>query len=338
MLRHALRMRPSRVLLSCRRRQASAAGPTAAECGPEKRGWAMVLGTGNLLKPKKLAVVCLAALASYLYVVFPWYPLWKISTTVSRAPEVWIDRKGCLFSSEKAIKSLIDYWMVTGDEISQGKKRSFMLFLGPNGVGKSTTIERAIAGRRGVVKVVVNVEPGKKVVVEKEVARSLGLDPQTADLQGFLMNLNSWLRWLPFFGCPLLLYVDVQVGNKNEQLSYSNCARIANSVRAFGRKYSYDQPTCPVVVEVSVLQIGDVLSQRVGSICEKLQIFPMSRAELFELFEKKHGHNRGWKQILGGAGYRDGLDLFYIKIGGNMRELEAIMNQSSVPDDFLHSM
>ena len=132
---------------------------------------------------------------------------------------------------------------------------SFVLVAGPEASGKTTCIEKAFDGWQGVAAVEVNLDatPPEAINFDEVVSRPLqhlkGLRSYTARSRVSLMD-DYCRKW---YGHPLVMIISIKSGNK--PLEGEQAQIVAGKVLDFGRGYTYDDPTCPIIFETSVPKV-----------------------------------------------------------------------------------
>ena len=140
-------------------------------------------------------------------------------------------------------------------EYNKRRRGCFVLVAGPQASGKTTSIEKAFEGWKGVRKIEVNLDA--KAVAAIDFAAVLSAD--FAHLKNMPVNvarsrvsmMDDYCRW--WYGHPLVIIVSIKSGNK--QLEGDQARVIAGKILDFGRSYTYDSPTCPIIFETSVPKV-----------------------------------------------------------------------------------
>ena len=131
----------------------------------------------------------------------------------------------------------------------------FVLVAGPQASGKTTSIEKAFEGWKGVRMIEVNLDA--KAVAAIDFAAVLSTD--FAHLKDMPVNvarsrvsmMDDYCRW--WYGHPLVIIVSIKSGNK--PLPGDQAQELAGKILDFGRSYTYDSPTCPIIFETSVPKV-----------------------------------------------------------------------------------
>ena len=130
----------------------------------------------------------------------------------------------------------------------------FVLVAGPQASGKTTSIEKAFEGWKGVSTIVMNLDATAGAADFAEV-----LSTDFAHLKGVPVNvarsrvsmMDDYCR--KWYGHPLVIIISIKSGNK--QLEGDQARVIAGKILDFGRGYTYDSPTCPIIFETSVPKV-----------------------------------------------------------------------------------
>ena len=123
----------------------------------------------------------------------------------------------------------------------------FVLVAGPEASGKTTCIEKAFDGWKGVRRIEVDLDatPPEAINFDEHLK---GLESYHARQR--VKKMDYCRKW---YGHPLILVISIKSGNK--QLEVDQARDIAGKILNFGRDYTYDNPTCPVIFETSVPQV-----------------------------------------------------------------------------------
>ena len=140
-------------------------------------------------------------------------------------------------------------------EYDKRRRGCFVLVAGPQASGKTTSIETAFEGWQGIATVKVNLDA---TAVEAIDFAAL-LSTHFAHLKGVPVNvarsrvlmMDDYCR--EKYGHPLVIIVSIKSGNK--PLPGDQADVIAGKILDFGRGYTYDEPTCPIIFETSVPKV-----------------------------------------------------------------------------------
>ena len=131
----------------------------------------------------------------------------------------------------------------------------FVLVAGPQASGKTTSIEKAFEGWKGIRMIEVSLDATAvaaidfAAVLSKDFAHLKDMPVHVARTRVSMMD-DFCRRW---YGHPLVIIVSINSGN--EPLSRVQAKVIAGKILDFGRRYTYDSPTCPIIFETSVPKV-----------------------------------------------------------------------------------
>ena len=130
----------------------------------------------------------------------------------------------------------------------------FVLVAGPQASGKTTSIEKAFEGWKGVRMIEVNLDATAVAAIDFAAVLSTNF----AHLKGVPVNVTRsrvsmmddyCRRW---YGHPLVIIVSI---NSGKPLEGDQARVIAGEILDFGRSYTHDSPTCPIIFETSVPEV-----------------------------------------------------------------------------------
>ena len=131
----------------------------------------------------------------------------------------------------------------------------FVLVSGPQASGKTTSIETAFDGWKGIATVKVNLDATAVEAIDfaallsTHFAHLKGVPGKVARSRVLMMD-DYCRKW---YGHPLVIIVSIKSGNK--PLPGDQADVIAGKILDFGRGYTYDEPTCPIIFETSVPKV-----------------------------------------------------------------------------------
>ena len=139
-------------------------------------------------------------------------------------------------------------------EYDKRRTGSFVLVAGPEASGKTTCIEKAFDGWKGVRRIEVDLDatPPEAINFDEVVSRPFQHRQGRERYERSRVSMmDDYCR--KRYGHPLVLVISIKSGNK--PLEGQQALSIAGKILDFGRGYTYDQPTCPVIFETSVPQV-----------------------------------------------------------------------------------
>ena len=135
------------------------------------------------------------------------------------------------------------------------RRGSFVLVAGPQASGKTTSIETAFDGWKGVRKIQVKLDAEAvstidfAEVLSRQFKHLKGLSDDVARERVSVMD-DYCQQW---YNHPLVIVISIKSGNK--PLESQQAVSIAGKILDFGRGSTYDAPTCPVIFETSVPKV-----------------------------------------------------------------------------------
>ena len=171
----------------------------------------------------------------------------------------------------------VDRLHTYGRTYNRHTKGKYVAVLGPQASGKTTTIEHAFGGRRGVhhYTVKLNTDDIDSLNMDNAVAGSLSFLPGSRQTTALTKLRRMDLLCRTVLRRPFVVVINLKSGGKGD-LGPIVVGKLAGKVADFGREVCYDRHICPVVFETSVPQLGDEIVKRSAGCCKPIHILPMS--------------------------------------------------------------
>ena len=114
-------------------------------------------------------------------------------------------------------------------------------------------------------------------------------------------------------------------------LSWCACDDIASTLGAFARNITYDNAARKLILEVSVSAVADITIERLN-MSDLVVVRPLPFEDFASVVKEvaKHGNDfRTLNKVLAGDEIEEVLKHYYIRRGGNFRDLDLILQSRS---------
>lgn len=209
------------------------------------------------------------------------------------------------------------------------QRRHFLVVTGESGAGKSTLIGDALAGERCVLQLIVELVPGERLNVQAAIFEKLEIDSHPGGIEALLDELAT--RCQRDVDRPVTVYIDLRAKTGSKAMTYDECALITLHVGSVARLLTYDTMSANVIVESSVSQVSDGLSEEYA-MSQILAISPLRFEPFKKAFESgPMGMSDAWRKLTETNVSKDQvLEHYYWRHGGNVRKFEKILAEPGV--------
>eukprot|EP01060_Flectonema_neradi_P002953 TRINITY_DN1184_c0_g1_i3.p1 TRINITY_DN1184_c0_g1~~TRINITY_DN1184_c0_g1_i3.p1 ORF type:complete len:571 (+),score=49.26 TRINITY_DN1184_c0_g1_i3:176-1888(+) len=213
----------------------------------------------------------------------------------------------------------------------------FLLLSGRKASGKTSLVRTALRGKTCVLEINKKLlDANERLDLEEIILKRLGCSPPYPNFE-FLMELLN-RQCLYDTGHILTIFLDIGIDQKTA-FSFENVQAFGGVIGGFGRDFTYDAHVRKgtgfgFVVESSLSQPTDFITQKHGSICEKIHVPILDLKEFTEAYQMRFGKTfdriimpRCEKDVCPVNNYIAALEDWYYRLGSNLRDLEDVLKE-----------
>ena len=215
---------------------------------------------------------------------------------------------------------------------------SFLVVSGSQGIGKSTMLNNLMCehvknGKR-VLPLDISVRPGEDLKLNEPLPQAL----QAVDLPRYypssnvkflLERVNETSKHRT--GSAVVVYLQLTTKSRGDKFSRDACDDIASTLGAFARNITYDNAACKFILEVSVSAVADIITERFD-MSRLVVVRPLPFEDFTSVVKEvaKQGNDfRTLNKVLAEDDMDEVLKHYYIRVGGNLRALDLILEDVS---------
>eukprot|EP01060_Flectonema_neradi_P002955 TRINITY_DN1184_c0_g1_i6.p1 TRINITY_DN1184_c0_g1~~TRINITY_DN1184_c0_g1_i6.p1 ORF type:complete len:567 (+),score=46.47 TRINITY_DN1184_c0_g1_i6:176-1876(+) len=212
----------------------------------------------------------------------------------------------------------------------------FLLLSGRKASGKTSLVRTALRGKTCVLEINKKLlDANERLDLEEIILKRLGCSPPYPNFE-FLMELLN-RQCLYDTGHILTIFLDIGIDQKTA-FSFENVQAFGGVIGGFGRDFTYDAHVRKgtgfgFVVESSLSQPTDFITQKHGNICKKIHVLILNLKEFTEAYQMRFGKTfdriimpRCEKDVCSVMNYTTALEDWYYRLGSNMRDLGEVLD------------
>ena len=214
---------------------------------------------------------------------------------------------------------------------------SFLVVSGSQGIGKSTMLNNLLSehvknGKR-VLPLKMSSRPGEDLKLNEALPKAL----QAVNLPRYypeqveymLEKVNETCKRRT--GSAVVVYLQLTTKSRGDKFSRDACDDIASTLGAFARNITYDNAACKFILEVSVSAVADIIKERFD-MSRLVVVRPLPFEDFTSVVKEvaKQGNDfRTLNKVLAEDDMDEVLKHYYIRVGGNLRALDLILEDVS---------
>ena len=214
---------------------------------------------------------------------------------------------------------------------------SFLVVSGSQGIGKSTMLNNLMCehvknGKR-VLPLKMSSRPGEDLKLNEALPKALQAVnlpryyPEQVEYMLEMVNETCKRRT----GSAVVVYLQLTTKSRGDKFSRDACDGIASTLGAFARNVTYDNAACKFILEVRVSAVADIIQERFN-MSRLVVVRPLPFEDFTSVVKEvaKQGNDfRTLNKVLADVKIEEVLKHYYIRTGGNFRDLGEILENVS---------